>query len=320
MPQTSNWHLPSELPPTYSNKNHNALGLQIATYQVNCYPPTLKTTRPCWTSNCHLPTRWIATYSSSSSSSSSNYHLPSELLPTYSNRNHNGLDFKLPPTYQVNFYLLFFFFFKLPPTKWIATTYSNRNHNALDFKMPPTYPVDCYLLFLCFKLPPTKWIATPSKPQPPTYQVNCYLLLLLLGTYWSRYLLVLLFFFVFFLVLEEIHFSFFAYLPACWKSTTSKHVFLGGIAAREWAAATTMNACGFPPILVNSFNFFATDFGEDHMPVARKKGRKGKERKGGKEGRKDIICAFFWLIRQLHWLTDIKKCQKEFKRLPCLLQ
>jgi hypothetical protein len=54
-----------------------------------------------------------------------------------------------------------------------------------------------------------------------------------------------------------------------------------------------MNACGFPPILVNSFNFFATDFGEDHMPVARKKGRKGKERKGGKEGRKDIICAFF---------------------------
>jgi hypothetical protein len=29
------------------------------------------------------------------------------------------------------------------------------------------------------------------------------------------------------------------------------------------------------------------------MPVARKKGRKGKERKGGKEGRKDIICAFF---------------------------
>jgi hypothetical protein len=26
------------------------------------------------------------------------------------------------------------------------------------------------------------------------------------------------------------------------------------------------------------------------------------------------------LIRQLHWLTDIKKCQKEFKRLPCLLQ
>jgi hypothetical protein len=121
MPQTSNWHLPSELPPTYSNKNHNALGLQIGTYQVNCYPPTLKTTRPCWTSNCHLPTRWIATYSSSSSSS--NYHLPSELLPTY----------------------------------------SNRNHNALDFKVPPTYQVDCYLLFLCFKLPPTKWIATPSK-------------------------------------------------------------------------------------------------------------------------------------------------------------
>jgi hypothetical protein len=58
-----------------------------------------------------------------------------------------------------------------------------------------------------------------------------------------------------------------------------------------------MNACDFPPILVNSFNLFATDFGEDHMPVARKKGRKGKE---GREGRKNIICAFFRLIRQLH--------------------
>jgi hypothetical protein len=57
-----------------------------------------------------------------------------------------------------------------------------------------------------------------------------------------------------------------------------------------------MNACDFPPILVNSFNVFATDFGEDHMPVARKKGRKGKERKGRegrRKGRKNIISAFF---------------------------
>jgi len=53
-----------------------------------------------------------------------------------------------------------------------------------------------------------------------------------------------------------------------------------------------MNACDFSPILVNSFNFFATDFGEDHMPVARKKGRKGKEgREGGKEGRTSFVLS-----------------------------
>jgi hypothetical protein len=53
-----------------------------------------------------------------------------------------------------------------------------------------------------------------------------------------------------------------------------------------------MNACDFPPILVNSFNFFATDFGEDHMPVARKKGRKGKEgRERGEEGRTSFVLS-----------------------------
>lgn len=165
--------------------------------------------------------------------------------------------------------------------------------------MPPTYQVDCYLLFLCFKLPPTKWIATPSKTTT-TYLPGELLPSLVV----VRYLLVLFFFFVFFLVLEEIHFSFFAYLPACWESTTSKHVFLGEIAAREWAAATTMNACDFPPILVNSFSVFATDFGEDHMPVARNKGRKGKERKGGKEGRKEEHHLCFLLIDSSITLTD----------------
>jgi hypothetical protein len=61
-----------------------------------------------------------------------------------------------------------------------------------------------------------------------------------------------------------------------------------------------MNACGFPPILVNSFNVFATDFGEDHMPVARKKGG----REGGKEGRKEEYHLCFLLIDSSITLTD----------------
>jgi hypothetical protein len=40
------------------------------------------------------------------------------------------------------------------------------------------------------------------------------------------------------------------------------------------------------------------------MPVARKKGRKGKERKGGKEGRTSFVLSSDWFVNYTDWLTS----------------